>query len=52
MEGKELKVLYEGGKVEELDEDIRKVLIEHSYKQWASGFDFRSGMRDLAFERN
>ena len=53
MKEGELKVYYKvgGGLNEKLDIAIEKFLKEFGYVRWASGFNMKKGVRDLAFER-
>lgn len=54
MKKEELRIKY---KVEDkqdkvLEKAIGKVATEFGFKRWASGFDFKTGFRDILFERS
>jgi len=49
---KDLRVVYDGEKVNvELDVAIENILKQFGFTRWASGYNFCSGKRDLAFEK-
>jgi len=47
-----MKITYDGGEqITELDEAIREAMKQLGYKNWASGMDLTTGVRDLAFDK-
>ena len=44
-----LKVVYEGGLDTDLDKSIEKLLVKKGWEFLGSGFNFRTGKRDLVF---
>ena len=48
---KNVRVTYEADGVDtEFEDALRKFMKQFMLKAWASGYDFTSGVRDLAFE--
>ena len=45
------KVQYEGKPQKEIDKKIRKEMKELGYTNYASGYNFESGWRDLCFDK-
>lgn len=43
---------YTGDHNLELDEAVEKVLLKFGLKRYASGYDFKKGERDIAFDRD
>jgi len=47
-----MKITYDGGEqITELDNAIYKIMEDLGYKNWASGMDLTTGVRDLAFDK-
>ena len=45
-----MKITYDGGKIiSELEEAINKIMKDKGYIWWASGKEFKTGIRDLNF---
>lgn len=47
---KNFKIIYRGFD-KKLDNLLEKALKKCGYSVWAAGFDFKTGERDLAFEK-
>lgn len=48
---KSLKIIYDGPPDLKLDEDIEEAIKSHGWKRWASGLNYITNERDLAFDK-
>jgi len=47
------KIVYEADEINrQLDDELTKVMKDHSWVFWAAGYDLTTNERDLAFDRN
>ena len=47
----EVRIFYSGKLNPSLDGNIEKIMKAEGYELWASGFNLRDNVRDMAFER-